>query len=184
MPWLLWILRRMGKKNTYSSFSHRAHFRAQRATKELRAQGPSVLQSSREDVTVLPKASLPNDTKVIYPEVRESGARATPSHHCPCLPSLLPVRDGAGRDAAGSRSLSVGGDKSTASFFQVDKLAFCRRGISQTNRCLSAVPGARPPNRPCFVTTRRKKEKEIKERKAMCSEQHIHPSGTLRRQVE
>lgn len=108
---------------------------------------------------MLPKASLgTSDTNVIYSEVRESRARGVPSHHCPYLPSLLPVWDQAGRDAPRSHSLSARGDESTASFFQVDKLAFCWRRISQTDCCLSAAPGARPQNRPCFITARKKKK--------------------------
>lgn len=70
---------------------------------------------------------------------------------------------GQSRDALRSHSPSAGGDESTASFFQVDKLAFCRRRISQMDRCLSTAPGTRPQNRPCFLTARRKMEKKKEE---------------------
>lgn len=124
---------------------------------------------------LLQKASLgTSDPNVIGSRGKESRARGVPSATV-CLLSL-PVGTGQ-QDAPRFH-------ESTASFFQVDKLAFCQHGISQTGCCLSAAPGARPQNKPCFITVRRRKKiKEIQERKVMCSEQHIHPSQTLRRQV-
>lgn len=116
---------------------------------------------------VLSKASRrTSNTNVIYSEVRESRARGVPSHHCSSLPSLSPVRDRTGKDAPRSHCLSVGGDKSTASLFQVDKLACCWHGISQTDRCLSTAPGTRPQHRLCFVTARKKKKKRNKGKKS------------------
>lgn len=123
---------------------------------------------------LLQKASLgTRDPSVIGKESRAGGVPSTT-----VCSLFLPVGTGQ-QDALRSQ-------ESTASFFQVDKLAFCQHGISLTGCCLSAAPGARPQNKPCFITARREKKKKIKEiqkRKAMCSEQHIHPAQTLRRQV-
>lgn len=114
---------------------------------------------------VLPKAPLGTSHTIIYSAVRESRARGVPSHHCPCLPSLLPVWDRGRQGCSQIPQPFRRGRRINCLILPVDKLVFCWRGISQMERCLSTAPGAHPLNRPRFVTARRGKNQRIKKSK-------------------